>query len=169
MKKYNHGFVLGKFMPLHAGHVFLLETAEAQCEKLTILVFTEPNDPIPGDIRLHWVRQQFPGADIVHHAKPLPRDASQTAFWDVWRKSIEEHCEGRIFEAVFSSEAYGQRLAKDLKAEHVAVDLDRIKYPVSGTDIRNDPGAYVEFIPEIVRTYYRDQLGRAVTSKGTAK
>ena len=57
MKKYNHGFVLGKFMPLHSGHIFLLETAKKQCNKLTILLCAQPDDPIPGAIRLKWLKK----------------------------------------------------------------------------------------------------------------
>lgn len=158
VKKYNHGFVLGKFMPLHTGHIYLLETAQSQCEKLTILVCTQPGDPIAGSIRYDWIRKQFPKADAVHHHVLLPRDQTQSAFWNIWKESIEKHCQGRKFEVVFSSESYGQRLADDWNVEHVEVDSKRIKYPISGTAIRNNPSAYKEFIPEIVKPYYKAYL-----------
>jgi cytidyltransferase-like protein len=35
-KKYKHGLALGKFMPLHAGHIYLLKTAQENCQALTI-------------------------------------------------------------------------------------------------------------------------------------
>jgi HTH-type transcriptional repressor of NAD biosynthesis genes len=158
IKKYTHGFVVGKFMPLHAGHIFLLETAQARCQKLTVLIFMQPDDPIPGDIRLGWITEKFPDADVICNADILPRDQSGSKFWDIWMKSIEEHCQDRKFEAVFSSETYGQRLARDLGAEHVEVDPNRIKHPVSGSSIRDDPEAHMNFVPESVRSYYREQL-----------
>ena len=50
------GFVLGKFMPPHAGHVHLCETARRLVDQLTILVCWLPDDPIPGPLRLQWMR-----------------------------------------------------------------------------------------------------------------
>jgi HTH-type transcriptional regulator, transcriptional repressor of NAD biosynthesis genes len=156
MKKYSHSLVVGKFMPLHTGHVFLLETAMEQCHRLTILVFSQPDESIPGELRVGWVSEQFPKAEVLHHFKPLPRDESGSGYWGVWKKSIAEHCGDREFDAVFS---YGKRLADDLKAEHVEVDRLRKIYPVSGTDVRNNPRDFKEFIPEVVRPYFSDQLG----------
>jgi hypothetical protein len=40
---------------------------------------------------------------------------------------------------VFSSEDYGDELAKRLGAEHVPVDPDRVTHPVSGSEVRADP------------------------------
>jgi HTH-type transcriptional repressor of NAD biosynthesis genes len=158
VKKYKNGFVLGKFMPLHAGHIFLIETAQASSERLTILLCSQPDDPIPGILRFEWLEKQFPYANVVHHPKPLPRDQANPLFWDLWRRSIQEHCPGQSFDAVFSSEAYGPRLAEALKARHVEVDLPRAAFPVSGTDIRTDPKAFQQYIPEIVRPYYQKYL-----------
>ena len=45
-----HGFVLGKFMPPHLGHVHLCETARQLVDRLTILVCWLPDDPIPGPL-----------------------------------------------------------------------------------------------------------------------
>ena len=159
MKKYSHGLVVGKFMPLHTGHVFLLEAALEQCDKLTVLIFSRPDEPIPGELRVGWVSEQFPKAEVLHHFKTLPKDESGSGNWDIWKQSIVEHCAGREFDAVFSSETYGQRLADDLKVVHVEVDRLRRIYPVSATDVRNNPKEFRQFIPEIVRPYYSDQLG----------
>ena len=50
------GFLLGKFMPPHAGHVSLIEAARRLVDELTILVCSLPDDPIPGQVRLEWMR-----------------------------------------------------------------------------------------------------------------
>ena len=55
------GFVLGRFMPPHAGHVHLCETARRLVDRLTILVCWQPDDPVPGPLRLQWMRELFPG------------------------------------------------------------------------------------------------------------
>ena len=38
MKRYKTGFVLGKFCPLHKGHMFLIDTALSHVEQLYIVV-----------------------------------------------------------------------------------------------------------------------------------
>ena len=158
MKKYNHGFVLGKFMPLHSGHIFLLETAKKQCNKLTILLCAQPDDPIPGAIRLKWLKKQFPNADVVLDPDALPRDQTNPHFWDLWRISIRKYCTEQKFDVVFTSEKYGPRLAKKLNSKHIEIDLDRTHFPVSGTDIRNDPRAFAKYIPDVVKPYYKNEL-----------
>lgn len=146
-------------MPLHTGHIFLLETAQASCKKLTILLCSQPDDPIPGAVRLEWLKKQFPRANIVHHPKLLPRDQSNPHFWKLWGRSIRRYCPEETFDVVFSSEKYGPRLAQELKAKyHIEVDLPRKAFPVSGTDVRNNPKGYQKFIPKIVKPYYKKNL-----------
>lgn len=155
-QRYKRGFVLGKFMPLHVGHMYLLDTAQASCEQLTILLCSQPDDPIPGSIRLSWLKEAYPHANVVHHPDPLPRDQSRSEFWDIWRDSIRKYCPD-AFDAVFSSESYGERLANEIGSIHVSVDPERKKYPISGTEIRQNPKENWEFIPNHVKTYYTEK------------
>jgi hypothetical protein len=90
----------------------------------------------------------------VHHPEPLPRDQTNVKFWDLWRESILAHLPGETFDAVFSSEEYGPRLAQELGARSIQVDPSRTTFPVSATDIRTDPVKFEKFIPEIVKPYY---------------
>lgn len=152
-KKYKHGFVLGKFMPPHRGHQFLIDSAKKECDELTVLICSQPDDPIPGQLRLEWLRDMYPKLSIVHHPDPLPRDQSLPNFWELWRNSIRKYCP-EPFDVVFSSESYGERLASELDAEHISVDESRLQVPVSATDIRTDPKRFWNFIPDNVKPYY---------------
>jgi HTH-type transcriptional regulator, transcriptional repressor of NAD biosynthesis genes len=49
---------------------------------------------------------------------------------------------GAAVDAVFSSEAYGDELARRFNARHVCVDIDRRTLPMSGTAVRRDPIAH---------------------------
>jgi len=51
-KRVKRGFILGKFMPPHAGHVTLIQSARALVDELTILLCSLPDDPILGETRL---------------------------------------------------------------------------------------------------------------------
>jgi len=36
MKRYEHGLVMGKFYPLHAGHSALIRAASRQCRRVSV-------------------------------------------------------------------------------------------------------------------------------------
>ena len=53
------GLVFGKFMPIHAGHMALIDFATRQCDTLIVAVATLKKEPIPGDLRFQWVRELY--------------------------------------------------------------------------------------------------------------
>ena len=64
------GFILGKFMPPHAGHVTLIQAARALVDELTVLLCSTPEDEIPGEERAQWLLLQGPFLDTaadLHH------------------------------------------------------------------------------------------------------
>jgi HTH-type transcriptional repressor of NAD biosynthesis genes len=67
------GFVLGKFMPLHKGHIGLFDFARRHCDRLLIIVCYTPSEPIRGETRLQWVQlyaSQYDNITVV----PFPYD-----------------------------------------------------------------------------------------------
>lgn len=148
------GFVLGKFLPPHYGHVFLCDFARRYCGELTILVCTLDGDPISGDLRYGWMREMFPGCRVLHLTEDVPQDpADHPDFWEIWRGIVKRfHPEPVDF--VFASEDYGHRLAQEAGARFVPVDIPREAVPVSGEAIRRDPFANWRFIPPPVRPWF---------------
>ena len=59
------GFLLGKFMPPHAGHISLARSAEAMVDELTILVCSQPDDQMAGAQREAWMRELFPDSNVI--------------------------------------------------------------------------------------------------------
>jgi len=53
------GLVIGKFMPLHKGHIALIEFAAALCDELIVSMSYTDNDPIDPQLRLEWIKEQF--------------------------------------------------------------------------------------------------------------
>ena len=53
------GLVLGKFMPLHKGHLALIEFALQRCDLLHVLICTVQSEPINGNIRYNWLSELF--------------------------------------------------------------------------------------------------------------
>lgn len=163
----SNGFLLGKFMPPHDGHVLLAETAQALVDKLTILVCSLPDDPIPGELRLGWMRELFPAATVIGHEAPVPDEHPD--FWPIWRDIVRTVYPEPI-DIVFASEAYGARLAQELGARFVMIDPERAAVPVSGSVIRADPFAHWRYIPAPVRSYFAHTIclhGPESTGKST--
>jgi cytidyltransferase-like protein len=62
--RFGHGVVIGKFLPPHRGHRFLIESALSRCDRVTVIVCGKPVDPIPPDLRAAWLRELLPAAEV---------------------------------------------------------------------------------------------------------
>ena len=155
------GLVIGKFLPPHRGHAYLIETALARVDRLIVLVCSLKREAIPGERRVAWLREMFPAADVRHHADENPSEPHEhERFWELWTASIR-----RLVPAgpdlVFSSEDYGEELARRLGARHALVDRERRAVPISGRALLADPMRLWDFLPECVRP---DFVRRVVVS-----
>ena len=147
------GFVLGKFMPPHQGHVFLCDFARNACQSLTILVCSLPDDPIPGELRYRWMRELFPECDVRWCSEILPQAPDDHPdFWAIWSDVVSRY--GGSPDAVFASEPYGLRLAAEVGAVFWPVDTARLARPVSGTAVRADPFGRWNDLPSVVRPWF---------------
>ncbi|WP_425410625.1 AAA family ATPase [Hyphococcus sp.] len=152
------GFVLGKFMPPHRGHLFLCDTARRMVDKLTVLVCSTPDEPVPGKARFLWMAEAVPYARVLHCDRDLPQEpADHPDFWRIWREVIEAFHPEPI-DRVFAGEPYGFRLAEELGAEPVIIDPDREAFSISGTAIRKSPAAHWDDIAAPARERFQKRL-----------
>jgi HTH-type transcriptional repressor of NAD biosynthesis genes len=148
------GFLLGKFMPPHDGHRLLIDFARRFVDDLTVLVCSLPDDPIAGSLRHRWMRELFPDCRVCHETALLPQTpADHPEFWSLWVSAIRRHLpSGPDF--VFASEAYGARLAAELNARFIPLDIEREMIPMSGTTVRADPLQQWDRLPAPVRAHF---------------
>jgi NadR type nicotinamide-nucleotide adenylyltransferase len=162
--------VLGKFLPPHLGHVYLIEFAQRFVDDLTVVVGTLQHEPIPGELRFRWMRELFPSANVVHLTDENPQDPSEHPdFWRIWHESLR-----RVLpyspDFVFASEDYGVKLAEVLGARFIPVNQARDIVPVSGTAIREQPLRNWEYLPRCVRPHFAKRVcifGPESTGKST--
>lgn len=141
-------------MPPHAGHVFLADFARNHCDELTILVCSLEREPIPGELRLGWMRELFPDCRVLHLNDDIPQQPDDSPkFWDIWREAVRRYHPEPI-DYVYASEPYGEQLASELGARFVPVDGAREALAVSATTIRADPMANWRYLPVPVRPYF---------------
>jgi NadR type nicotinamide-nucleotide adenylyltransferase len=173
-KRLRHGLVVGKFCPLHRGHMHLIQNAIDACTDVLVISYTKPEFPGFGRaMREAWLREVFPGVRslVVDDAslgrlcasRGLPRrslphnddDAEVHREFSAWL--CEAICETTV-DAVFTSEDYGDGFALALSeyfatrrlattpVHHVCVDLQRMAVPISGTRIRDNLHLHREFM-----------------------
>lgn len=172
MKK---GLVLGKFMPLHSGHLALIEFGLSKCDHLTILLCHYAAEPVPGLQRLGWLNKCFTNDHRIritafeYNPLLLP-DSSEPKpeYARLWAEKIRELVSD--IDVFFSSEKYGINVAAYLKIEHGLFDEERHLFPVSASAIRQKPFTYWNFMPKTVQPYFIKKvalLGSESTGKST--
>jgi HTH-type transcriptional repressor of NAD biosynthesis genes len=153
-KPYRKGFVLGKFLPPHKGHQFLIDSALKYVEDLTILVCTIQKEPIPGILRYQWMRELYPTLNVKHVTDEVPSYPHEHPdFQNIWTHLLQRETDPDT-EVFFSSEDYGFEVAEWLNINHILIDKNRESIPISASIIRNDPFFNWDFIPNNVRPYF---------------
>ena len=150
------GVVIGKFLPPHRGHSYLIDTALAGADRVAVIVCDRADDPIPAEARAGLLRELHPAADVLVTRDDIPDDrgAATSRAWAERTVALLTERYGHGPRVAFTSEEYGPRWAAYMGAEHVSVDPDRRRYPVSGTAVRADPWAQAEFLAPGARAWF---------------
>lgn len=144
MKQYKVSFVVGKFSPLHYGHQYVINEAHEQSEHVVILSYTDLPGTPSAELRRLWLATKYPSAAIIVPNSGFPTDSATE--YD-HRKYCYNLCKqiGMFPDAIFGSETYINGFVEDMSTWSgknvvpVIVDLDRKRFPVSGTFFRENP------------------------------
>jgi len=150
--KIKKGLVIGKFLPPHKGHNYLIEFGLKNCTELTVVVCHLDGQPIHGEIRATWLREIHPTAKVIV-VNDIQKDDDSLA----WANYTKEFL-GYTPDVVFTSEDYGKTFCHHLKCKHVMVDKARITVPISGTKVRENPLKQWDFIHHCVRAHYAKRV-----------
>jgi len=166
--RFRSGLVVGKFAPLHRGHQRVIELAASRCDHLTVMTWANPDFPgMPTPVRAGWLRDLYPGVEVIAlDASECPPDDAPDALQQAFTAARLP----RPVDAVFTSEAYGEGLARALGAVHVAVDPERREVPISGRRIRTDVHAHRQWLDPRVHAHFVEKvvlLGAESTGKST--
>lgn len=144
------GFYGGKFLPMHKGHLYCIDTAAKQCDHVVVIMFINGDDELKvistnkdkllsvqsRVTQLRRVCNLYPNIEVqvvdVMNLK-LP-DGSED--WDAETPLVRQFVPHMDY--VYSSElSYGEYFSRAYpEAKHIIVDAERKTYPISSTMIR---------------------------------
>jgi NadR type nicotinamide-nucleotide adenylyltransferase len=156
------GVTIGKFYPFHLGHDHLIREAKARVDRLVVVVGFASGQALPGELRVGWIRALHPDVEVLLAGEdiaeaPLP-----------WAERMLALLGGRRPDLAFTSEGYGPAWAEAMGARHVAIDPERRRFPISGTQLRADLGAHWALLAPPARAYFaRRVCVLGVESSGT--
>ncbi|MFP4432319.1 MAG: adenylyltransferase/cytidyltransferase family protein [Spirochaetaceae bacterium] len=156
--------IIGRFMPPHNGHRYLVDFARSLADRVFILVCTLPGEPIEGRIRYAWMKELFPDLDVVHITEEIPEASRENpGAPSIWARSIRRKT-GHKIDYVIASEDYGFHLARELDAEFVPLDPARHLVPISASVIRENPYRHWRYLPDVVKPYFVKRI--AIVDEG---
>lgn len=145
------GLVIGKFYPPHKGHKYLIDTARAGVDELTVIVCGKQGQTISPELRAQWLRNIHPDVTIKiieSSDDTLPEDDSQA-----WAEATVGWL-GYAPDVVYTSEDYGDAYAAFMGSKHISVDQPRATFPISGTKVRQSPLSHLDYLEPVVRAHF---------------
>lgn len=164
---FEHGLVIGKFYPPHAGHHFLIDAAAGSCRRVTVVVMASDAESIPLAARVAWLRESFahtrPAVEVVGIVDNLVVDYEDDEVWTghvaLMRQAVENgRHRAQPIDAVFTSEPYGHELARRFDAANVCLDRARATVAISATKVRADPVAHWGLVAPPVRAWFARRI-----------
>ena len=166
------GLIIGKFLPPHRGHKYLIDFARNYVDRLTVLVCSTNAEPISGELRYQWMKQEFPDVNVIHVADENPQEPKgdgDRQFWQAWHDSIFRAVPAGA-DYLFASEQYGLKLAEVLGMKFLPVNIGRELVAASGTAVRKGPIQNWDCILPSARPYFAKRVcifGPESTGKST--
>ena len=169
------GLILGKFLPLHQGHIALATFGLENCDRLIILLCSTQEETISGTIRMSWLQSTF-GQNSRIQMEHIQYDEAQLPNTSVSSPEVSKMWAaylGRKFpqvNVIFSSEQYGEYVAGYLDIRHLPFDISRSKIPVSGSSIILNPLQNWDFISKAAQPHFVKKIlisGTESTGKST--
>ena len=178
MKKYNKALVIGKFMPLHKGHLALIDFAATQARTLCVCVTGHDGEVISSAERAWWVIESYiQNSSInVRNLSYDPGKLNESSVSDLksseeWAEYLKAELEDfSEIDVIIGSEMYVKYMADYLGIGYIIYDEHRENMPISATDIKGDIIRYWDYLSPAAKRSYVQHIcicGSESTGKST--
>jgi len=159
------GITIGKFMPLHRGHELMIDFASSMTDLLYVLVSGKETDTIPLTARYDWVwdyvnKNNLQNVEVIYHIDESPEPVNVDENGTVLDPEFQEYWKNEFARMAphathfVSSDMYGKTMADLLGIKWLPVDPKREMVNISGTEIRNDPVTFFNYISDVAKPYF---------------
>lgn len=143
-------------MPLHTGHLNLIQHGLENCKNLSILLVCSEGEPINPELRYSWLVEHYKELknitiDVTYRddINRLPQNERTDAWCDFVAREYPQ------IDCIVSSEDYGDILARKLEITHLKFDHKREITPISATEIRENYIKHMHYLPDHVKRYFK--------------
>ncbi|MBR9705789.1 multifunctional transcriptional regulator/nicotinamide-nucleotide adenylyltransferase/ribosylnicotinamide kinase NadR [Candidatus Pacearchaeota archaeon] len=183
------GFIGGKFLPFHLGHVYAIIAASNYVDKLYVVLSSSKNRDkeicerdnikyIPAEVRLSWIGENLNNLDNIEIIHIEDDQWDENYDWEAGANMIKAAIKKPI-DYVFSSEhAYDKHFAKYYPdSKHIVIDDKRNTVTISATEMRKNIYDNWEKLPNCVKSYFTKKVviigtescGKSTLTKKLAK
>ena len=183
------GFIGGKFLPLHLGHLYAIIEAHNQVDKLYIVLSSSikrdkelcQRDGIkymPAEVRMSWIGEAVNDLDNIEIINIIDTQNDADYNWEQGAKLITAAIPEKITHVFSSEEDYTDLFNRFYPfAKHIVIDAQRTLIPISATKIRKNIYAHWEKLPPYVRGFFTkkialvgtESVGKSTLTKKLAK
>lgn len=132
------GFTIGKFAPLHKGHQFLIETALKEMDKMIVIVYDTDLIDVPTEKRAEWIKELYPNVEIKFGYNPPKQYGLDEESVNIQMEYLTKIIGDENPTHFYSSEKYGESVAKYMNLVDRRVDNEREIVPIRATIVREN-------------------------------
>jgi HTH-type transcriptional repressor of NAD biosynthesis genes len=158
-------------MPPTKGHLHLIQFARAVCDKVKVIVCTQPGEPFTQE-RWEAINSAVgPFAAVEHLHQTVPQEPGQhDGFWEFWADVLESYGI-EAGDVIVASEPYGLELANAIPGvTFLPYDVERSIYGGKATLVREDPLQHFDMVLPEFQPHLRHRVtvfGAESTGKST--
>jgi HTH-type transcriptional repressor of NAD biosynthesis genes len=163
------GIIPGKFLPPHRGHLTSILKAHTMVDLLYVVISEQPEHDallcsqagcsyISGKLRKKWLSQELQNIEGV---KVILVDESNIPLWPTGLKEYRALVDKAISEKVdviFHGDAAYNDITSFPDIKHIMIDPNRGRWPISGTEIRQDPLKHWDYIIGSARPFFAKRV-----------
>lgn len=175
---FHKALIIGKFQPLHKGHLALIDFAARQAETVLVCAAAHPGEHIPLEQRVDWLKESYKNRENIavqgisyDPARLNPSSVSDLKSSEQWADYLREVLEGFAeTDVIVGSELYVKYMADYLGIHYLIYDEPRKKLPISATTIKSDPIRYWDYLSPAAKHTYAKHIcicGSESTGKST--
>jgi len=176
------GFLGGKFLPFHQGHIYMIMAASNMVDKLYVILSSSENRDrelcerdgikyMPAEVRLSWIGHSLNDLDNIEIINIKDGHWNDDYNWEEGANAIKAAIPEKITH-VFSSESEYDNYFSIYypEAKHIVIDEGRNIVSISATELRKNIYKHWNMLPSSVSSFFVKKVvvvGTESTGKST--